>query len=118
MDIYRLGTSQWDYKIQVHRLLIQMLKDQADCHSLGSIKTASKFSFVKIRNSYDAPKLENLMKMLNPPQNMRLNPPRRGNNRSVSVVPSFPQDFQGAGDTLIKGDSIYNTGFLPPNAYN
>ena len=57
------------------------------------------------------------MKMLNPPQSMRLNPPRRGNNRSASVVPNMPYDYQGPNDT-IKGDSIYNTGFLPTNAYN
>ena len=32
--------------------------------------------------------LENLMKMLNPTQAMKLQPPRRTNNRSVSVVPT------------------------------
>jgi hypothetical protein len=57
--------------------------------------------------------MENLMKMLNPPQSMRFNPPRRGNNRSVSVV---PPEFNN--DTIGRGDFTPNNGYVPPNAYN
>ena len=54
------------------------------------------------------------MKMLNPPQNMRFNPPRRGNNRSVSVVPpEYNNDTIGRG-----GDFTPNNGYIPSNAYN
>lgn len=53
------------------------------------------------------------MKMLNPPISMRFNPPRRGNNRSVSVV---PPEYQN--DTIGRGDFTPNNAFVAPNAYN
>ena len=44
---------------------------------------------------------------------MRLNPPRRGNNRSVSVV---PPDYQN--ETIGRGDyTPNNNSFIPTNAY-